>query len=648
MAREIVPFIPDNGRWLAPLGGLVAEVTGSELRIYQQNGDGVARFPLAPMLDTEAMTLGTWRIEQGMLTANLTDRPTVQVRLWTARGRVHYSIYCPLPSPLDIAYFPNTTFRGPHWRTFVPPDDDREWPREAAHDVPVATGTSAMAEEIRGLAHTGVFTPPPRACALQYDDGWLSVVIPGTLPVATVTFAVDSQQQFRLTFHHYTQAHAGDMGPEVVIMGGLAEPYQALDELAIAASEMHTVQPLRIPADWWPTPQVRLPANRLLGEQALLLRARLGTPFNIVLGGWYQAAGDYTAHHATFGDDAGLRAVIDALHAGGHHIILRVSPFALARQATVTQQYADGVLRDREGNMATHANTLLLRDVTFPAMREQLCVVVQRLVSPAGLDADGLQVDDLDACPDPRTTHPYNPAWGIGDELGWKVITLITDAAREVKSDAFISGTAVMPYAQAQQCAIRLGDGAGHALTPWWRRARIVSRALPGMLIETSARPLYREEAAVHWVTAPVYGIPTLAHFEQFDGASPLRDEEYGLLAACWHVYANAPGWTDQRVLIEPDEAIFERYNSDGSLAAQCLERTVLLTVSPHEIRACAHTTHHIELPLSDDRQVVEAWTSTLMGDAMPLELGDAGARPLTVTVPAAGAQGTYLRIMTV
>lgn len=665
MTEPTVTFVHDGDRWLTPLGGLVAEVRGDQLRIYQQDGTGVAHFPLTPRVDGGLTTLKEWRIERGVLTANLVEYEEVEVHIWARGGRVHYRLQCPFPGIVDFTYFPGATFRGPGWQTFVSDTGDRNWSKADPHSVTVATAVDLGADALAGRPSTWMITPPPRACALQYDQGWLALVIPHPLPVAATTFTVERTEEFHINFAHYRPANApGTHGPEIVFMGGLSDPYQALDELAILSREMGLTHGPAQAASWWPRPifctwgeQVALSetygnAERTLSPERVrawvaLLRERLGTAdFTVLLdAGWYEHLGEYNVNPA-FGDEAGLRALIDALHAGGHRVLLWFTPYALDREAPVVAAQADGLLKTPGDDLASRQGAPLLRDLTVPAMREQLRAVIHRLLHPTGLNADGLKLDFLYHCPDPRTMVAQHSAWGEGDQLWATALRFMAEAARAAKPEALLSISSAMPYLQPHCGAVRLNDNFEATSLPWQRRARIVTRTLPGTLLDVDGWPLRHENAVAHWMTSPVYGMPALYHVTRLDDRLPLTVEDYHRIGASWAVYANAPVWTDQRISIEPEQGLYERYYPDGTLAAQSLEQTVLVTVSPREIRACAGAARRIALPVTSAQTVTDVHLVGLDGTTTSYAIGDVAQRPLFATVPDAGEQGQYLRLL--
>jgi len=662
MPGKMTPFVRDGERWLCPLGGLVAEVQRGALRIYQQNGTAVGHFPLAPRVNGGATTLAEWHDEEGVLTAQLVERDIISVQLWSMDGRIHYRLNCLLHDPVDLTYFPGSTFRGPQWQTFVPDAQDRAWPKGTPHTITVSTAVDQAAADV----DRSVLTPQPRACALQYDEGWLAVLAPRALPVAATAFSVDKAEHFQITFMHYLAPNAGNHGPEVVFADGLNEPYEALDELARlakAAGETHGPMPA---APWWIRPlfctwgeQMQRAPNinnarqilsaDLVRETAKILRDKLGTAdFNIIIDlQWFEYLGDYTAHPATFGGEPGLRALIDELHAAGHKVLLWLAPFALDRNAqVVAANRPEGMLRIRSSEQSTNPEFLPVRDFTHPRMREQYREVVHRLLNPNGLNADGLKLYYLYECPDPRNLIFHDPSWASGDQLWAKVLALTAEAARAAKPEALLTISSAMPYLQHDAGAILLNDNLTRSPLPWWQRARVVSRAMPGTLIDTGGWALFPQDAAAHWMTAPVYGIPSLYHATMLDERVPMTDADYRRLAAAWMVYANAPVWNDQRVVVEPEQDLFERYYPDGTLAAKSHGNMVLVTISPQEIRACAADERVIELPLTDQHTVREAQLATTTGDTLPLNLGDLRIRPLKVTVPDAGVDGQYVRVL--
>ncbi|MHB0936473.1 MAG: hypothetical protein ACYDCO_16145 [Armatimonadota bacterium] len=666
MAEQYTAFVRDGERWTAQLEGMTAQVERGELRLYSAGGQAIGHFPLAPRVAGGLTALGELRLEGGVLHAPLVERPEMFVNLWARGNRVHYRIYSPFNGAVDLGYFPESTFHGPRWHAFVPDAEDINFVKSEPKTVTVAMAIDRSGETTQGRMPTWMLSPAPRACALEYDGGWLAVCAPRALPVGSTTFGVDNAERFEITFAFYRMPNTDYDGPEVTFSAGLVDPYQALDELAAVERTLGDVEPPVAPADWWPLPVFHTWGEQFWEAQAFervteaqteervrgwiaMLRERVNmTNFTVALdAGWYQDAGDFRVNAAAYGSEGGLRALIGELHRQGQHVLLWLPPFSLERTARVTDEYQpEGYVKDPDGSPLGLSDSPLIADFTFPPMREHLRQVVQHLLGPNGLDADGLVLSELYHCPDPRVAREYDLDWAVGDQLGAKVLALIAEAARSVKGDALISAAGAMPYLQRSVNMVRLNDVIGSDVRAWWRRARVVSRAMPGALIDHGGWALHRNNAVEHWMAQPVYSVPSLYHLTHLDDRSPLTDEDFHLLSAIWAVYDNAPLWPGQRIVLEPEAGVFARYYADGTLAAQSLaSHTALITASAAEVRACASQDCRVVLPVTD-RQRVTAAHLVSPGAAAPLEGANLAARPLAVDLPDAGRSGQYLRLM--
>ena len=175
-------------------------------------------------------------------------------------------------------------------------------------------------------------------------------------------------------------------------------------------------------------------------------------------------------------------------------------------------------------------------DPNNTAARDALRASVAQMLSPAGLDADGLKVDFTARTPTGRALEHAGGAWGIA--LLHELLAVVYAAAKEAKPDALVVTQAPHPAFVDVGDMIRLNDVfAGQPLVEQMQFRADVARAVcPELPIETDDwrvpdKKSWREFLEVK----PEIGVPSLYYATHLDATGEELDEDdYAAVRRVW------------------------------------------------------------------------------------------------------------------
>ncbi|MET0934180.1 MAG: hypothetical protein ABWX56_10725 [Mycetocola sp.] len=463
-------------------------------------------------------------------------------------------------------------------------------PTEPVHLVRPARSSALLG--VVGDADPGrlnaIFSPPPLALGLSRqastgatdmpDGEWLGLWL--RAPIAELSFgvlrydSVDSGFLLRLDYEGHTVVDGSWTSP-VFVLQPAASGWSVLE-----AYRGDLVATGAAPADgpagatWWSEPifcgwgaQCARAAHQLLGgttdptvdvpgetdsEESLIARgaasyaradvydeflARLSAhdlvPGTIVIDDrWQSEYGTGTVNEESWPDLAGW---IASRHAAGQRVLLWWK--AWDPQGIPVEE----CIRDAGGRAVAV-------DPTHPAYRERLTAIVRDLLSPDGLDADGLKVDFTQRVPSGRTLSGHGSEWGIA-ALHLLLATL-QSAARAAKPDALVITHAMHPSFADVSGMIRLNDVSKRdvrgervpVVDQLAFRHAIASRVLPHHLIDTDQWPMPNRAEWLRYAEAQVdKGVPALYYLESIDRSGEHIDSADLLrIAATWRRYRRA------------------------------------------------------------------------------------------------------------
>jgi hypothetical protein len=187
-------------------------------------------------------------------------------------------------------------------------------------------------------------------------------------------------------------------------------------------------------------------------------------------------------------------------------------------------------------------------DPTNPRAREALRESIAGMLSPGGLDADGLKVDFTARTPSGTNLTAHGPGWGIA--LLHELLSLVYVAVKEAKPDALVITHTPHPSFTDVTDMLRLNDmlrmldpGEMPPVVPQMRyRADVVRAACPDVPIDTDDwevpdKATWREYLEIK----NELGVPSLYYATHIDSTGePLEDDDYEALRTSWAAWRAA------------------------------------------------------------------------------------------------------------
>jgi hypothetical protein len=425
-------------------------------------------------------------------------------------------------------------------RLFSPSPAD---PRRVLHRSRDTAEVGVQADARPGRGHW-FFTPAPLCWSLTRAEevpdpgvavagGWLSLGL--VAPVEALAFpqatyrGTDGGFSLHLDYEGHTGVDGWFSPPSVVVSPGLPTPYEGLRRYREILVErgMAPGAPAGERPGWW--------GGAMFcgwGAQCYLARGSGGSPaalstqasydrFLAELGShgivpptividdkWQLRYGKAEPDPEKWPDLAGW---IARRHRDGQHVLLWWAPWE-----------TEGL--DPAGCVRNPAGQPVAADPTEPRTRRTLAAQIEAMLSPAGLDADGLKVDLTGRTPSGASLTRYGHAWGIA--LLHDLLTVIYRAAKAAKPDALVITHTPHPSFTDVTDMIRLNDmlrlddpePLAPVLPQMRYRAAVVTASCPGLLVDTDdwCQPdlrTWREYLAVK----PSLGVPSLYYATHLD-----------------------------------------------------------------------------------------------------------------------------------
>ena len=425
---------------------------------------------------------------------------------------------------------------------------------------PAKLARGAAEEAILGVNGDGelgrghwFFTPPPLYLAFRRDDEeqWLGLGL--AAPVRELGFVQavhrPGDRAFHLTLEY--QGHTAVDGhfdaPAIVLTPGLETPYDGIRRQRLELAERGAAPAVeeQDAPDWWRGgifcgwgAQCHLssvghgPASALATQEnydaflGALERHGVVPPTVVNDDKWQRTYGRNEPDEAKWPD---LRGWIARHHERGLHVLLwwkAWDPEGLPPELCVRRP--DG--------------SPVALDPTAPGVADLLHELMSELLSPDGLDADGLKIDFTATAPSGSSLTSHGSLWGIA--LLHELLRVVYDGAKSAKPDALVITQTPHPAFADVTDMVRLNDMLRlddpgpirpETVVPQMRhRAAITAAALPDRLIDTDdwAVPdlaTWRDYLAVK----SELGVPSLYYATNVNvGGEALEGEDYAALRA--------------------------------------------------------------------------------------------------------------------
>jgi len=288
-----------------------------------------------------------------------------------------------------------------------------------------------------------------------------------------------------------------------------------------------------------------------LVDEALAKLASEGLqPKTIVLDeGWHQALGDWQAAHHRF--KGSLKRFIAGRRRRGYRVMLHFNPFLAAEDSQLATQHADWLVKDAAGEvirMKRCGRICVLPDWSNAHLRRRMIARVKAMVSPAGLDADGIKLAGHKYIP-PADAQLASTTFGRGERYLLGVLRAVHAAVKAGKAEAPIALACLNPLLADCFDIVRLGNisEVNHEL--YVDRARTASWLLPGKPIDTDDWACWQKVVGVETFLKALAGAPNIysAFFRgdgrwRFSGAAgghpvQITPPQYRVLATAWRLY---------------------------------------------------------------------------------------------------------------
>lgn len=403
--------------------------------------------------------------------------------------------------------------------------------------------------------HHWFFTPAPLYLAFGGEDGSEWVDLGLAAPVEELTFVEaayaprDGGFHLRLEYEGHTRVDGDFQAPALVLTPRVPDPLTGLrrhrDDLVVRGAAPPVEERAR--PGWWSEPmfcgwgaQFHLFETTGVSPMAQATQANYDaflaaleeqgvSPGTVVVDDkWQVGYGTNEPDEEKWPD---LKRWIAGQHARGRRVLLwwkAWDPEGLAPELCVRNP--DGVP--------------VAVDPSNPATREAIAGQMAALLSPGGLDADGLKIDFTARTPSGRALTRHG-SWGIA--LLHELLAVVRGAAKAAKPDALLITQAPHPAFVDVADMIRLNDmiGGHESVVPQMRyRADVVRAACPDLLIDTDD---WRIPSLTAWreylEVKPELGVPSLYYATHVDSTGePFESRDYHLLRSVWNRWQEMRG----------------------------------------------------------------------------------------------------------
>ncbi len=466
-------------------------------------------------------------LQGGVLTTRLVDASNHVLSLATLTAGAS-SFVVSFAAPVGSSPIADTGFFG---------DGHRGLEMSTVEDgyTPDPRGPSAsLAPSVSTVSRTP-FAPPPFQIQLRTAPGWFGIGLVEVPSATTMRLGRDGAVAVDYPFHRAGDTPDVGAGPAqagmvefprfvVTFSADPSSGLRAYHDALVALHQVSVASPPGARPSWWSQPIVDTWGQQMadhaqrsspeftadwVRQFATDWKARYHVDhFTLVIDSrWQERIGDAMPDPIRFGGAAGMRALVDALHAQGIRVLLW------------WPMWGHGITKvPMSARDVRLAKPDQIVDPTGPEFASAMAKTVSELLGagPDDLDADGLKLDwqyDI-----PPTLA--DPAAAFGASALYRYMDAIHRDAHAVRPDAMVDASAAAPQFAAVADTVRLYDAWSAA--EWDRRAAVVAAADPDMLIDGDGWQTDMASLVPHTVASTVYGTPAMYFSRSLVGAVPI------------------------------------------------------------------------------------------------------------------------------
>lgn len=419
------------------------DIDAGQMTIIQK-GQPQIQLDLSPIIEGTKTKIKDWAEDDGLYSAEVSKGTTAFMQI--REGYLAYWLETDIKQIESLMYFPQTTFKGQYWHTYVSDAFDGRQEKALDRMVPIASAYDDLSHpditDGGGLTDPGdkpplfVWNMPSRSFSLETEAGWFGLSLPGPLPLGILRLNME-KEKLSLGFDVVRPACSEGKLPTVYFVGSIKDPYDVLDEERLISDRLGLTRKKSPdhPA-FWTTPgfkayleQERLckekidagqrDASRLddLSTEALVnwihtvkKDQQLGEMYAILEQGAYRYYGDYTPTDQLGGKE-GFREMVDQLREENVHMCFYIHPFMFNTKIDFYKEHPEAFCKPKEAGHFTKYGLefgdenpqFALIDWTHPLGRKHMLDQIEMLLSdkPGCLDCDWLRSNHW-RDPDPR------------------------------------------------------------------------------------------------------------------------------------------------------------------------------------------------------------------------------------------------------
>jgi hypothetical protein len=393
------------------------------------------------------------------------------------------------------------------------------------------------------------FAPSPFCYGLNFGNkwGWIGIAaVSGQNNYSSFGYAGGENFDFSLDFQGCYKTSGEWKTPEIVFGFNLKNEYDAIQDHVIWLEKEHFIEAPKSgeKPSWWSEPLFCG-----WGDQAFLAReckndddlpgyyatqdnytrfvnglASKNLPFRSVIIDWQWALYPMNPYPDE-GKWPNMRTFVDEQHKQGRKVIAHIRTWL-----------KNGVPKNE--CILSQSGEPVTVDPTNPAFVKRLKKRINYLISPKGLNMDGIKTDGNWRGPTGKNLQIYKNLGGL--ELQKLLFSILHDATKDVKPDALLTGCVTHPIIRGSLDMIRLNDifcdRPEQLLPKMQHRAKIAKIGTPDMLIDCDNWTWPNKASFLSYMELqPKIGVPSLYYSIGLEKSGELlTDADFSLLRKFW------------------------------------------------------------------------------------------------------------------